>query len=529
MVTGYGSIVRLFVMATALVAGLQLPATAGLLSPEEARGKQIFLTGQSEAGRMIMAHVGRSSLSMPGKAMPCASCHGADGLGRPEGGVVPANIRWTTLSQAAGSSAGSLHERPAYTEATVVRAVAEGIDAGGTKLDVSMPRFEMDRQDMGDLLAYLRRLEHDLDPGLTGEGITLGTIMPQGGTSDSLGKVAAGVMTAYFDEINQQGGIYNRRITLKVIEASTKAQVIEQATTVIEHGEVFALVGPITSGVEQELDRLTEQHGVPLVGPFTQFPRHEDSLQRHTFYLFGGLSMQGTALLDFAANTFKLSPVKLSIVHSRDVQLGSFAEDVRKHAAARNWPAPHVIECPQGPAEMAAVVAQLTAAGTNTVLFLGTESELASFLREGVRRAWAPYVLLPGVSSGASLFTLPAEMNGLVFVAFPNGPDDYSEAGFAEFEGFRQRHQLSHHHLAAQVAAYAAVKVLTEGLKTAGVMLSRDRLINALEQLYEFKTGVTPVLTYGPNRRIGVQGAHVIGVDLTNHRFSAPSHWVAVQ
>jgi len=60
-------------------------------------------------------------------------------------------------------------------------------------------------------------------------------------------------------------------------------------------------------------------------------------------------------------------------------------------------------------------------------------------------------------------------------------------------------------------------------------MLSRDRLINALEQLYEFKTGVTPVLTYGPNRRIGVQGAHVIGVDLTNHRFSAPSHWVAVQ
>ena len=67
---------------------------ASSLSPEEARGKQIFLHGQSEAGRMITARVGRSSTPMPGKTFPCAGCHGSDGRGRPEGGVVPADITW---------------------------------------------------------------------------------------------------------------------------------------------------------------------------------------------------------------------------------------------------------------------------------------------------------------------------------------------------------------------------------------------------------------------------------------------------
>ena len=36
--------------------------------------------------------------------------------------------------------------------------------------------------------------------------------------------------------------------------------------------------------------------------------------------------------------------------------------------------------------------------------------------------------------------------------------------------------------------------------------LSREKMVTALEDLYEFDTGLTPPITYDPNRRIGARG-----------------------
>jgi hypothetical protein len=48
--------------------------------------------------------------------------------------------------------------------------------------------------------------------------------------------------------------------------------------------------------------------------------------------------------------------------------------------------------------------------------------------------------------------------------------------------------------------------------------------VEGLEKLYNFETGVTPPLTYGPNRRIGALGAHIVSVDLGNQRY-VPTGW----
>jgi hypothetical protein len=63
------------------------------------------------------------------------------------------------------------------------------------------------------------------------------------------------------------------------------------------------------------------------------------------------------------------------------------------------------------------------------------------------------------------------------------------------------------------------MQVLEEGLKRAGRDLSRARLADALENLYSFESGVTPTISYGPNRRVGVFGAHIVRVNLTTHSF----------
>ena len=65
-------------------------------------------------------------------------------------------------------------------------------------------------------------------------------------------------------------------------------------------------------------------------------------------------------------------------------------------------------------------------------------------------------------------------------------------------------------HRAMQMAAFAAAEVLVESLSRAGRDLRRARVLEELNELRDFNTGVMPPVTFGPNRRAGVQGALVL-------------------
>lgn len=99
----------------------------------------------------------------------------------------------------------------------------------------------------------------------------------------------------------------------------------------------------------------------------------------------------------------------------------------------------------------------------------------------------------------------------------------------AAFEALHRKHGLSRQHLAVQAAAYAAAKVFVEGLRRAGRALSRAGLVAALEGLSDFETGLTPPVSLGANRRVGVRGAHVLTVDLEARAFRKGATWVAVE
>jgi ABC-type branched-subunit amino acid transport system substrate-binding protein len=98
----------------------------------------------------------------------------------------------------------------------------------------------------------------------------------------------------------------------------------------------------------------------------------------------------------------------------------------------------------------------------------------------------------------------------------------------AEYSQLAEKYKLPQKHLAAQLSAFASAKLLIEGLKRAGKDLSRERLIQVFEGFYEYKTGLTPPITWGPNRRIGAMGAHVVRVDLKGKQFVPASGWVSI-
>ena len=160
------------------------------------------------------------------------------------------------------------------------------------------------------------------------------------------------------------------------------------------------------------------------------------------------------------------------------------------------------------------------------VLFFGDWEAFRALIAEADKAGWRPLVYLPGSSVRQDIWGLPGGFQKRIFLSYPSLPSDRTPSGMKDFIALLERHHLSREDLAARISAYAAARILVEGLKQVGQELSRDKLVTALEKLYDFETGLTPRITYGPNRRVGALGAYIVSVDLERKEFVPLSDWI---
>ena len=513
-------------VATAVLAwATALPAVA--LSPEAKRGQKIFLEGRSVSGVEITAVIGDGGSELPASMMPCGSCHGQDGRGQPEGGISPSNLTWRSLTKPYGADLPNGRRHPPYQEKTLGRAITMGFDPAGNKLHVAMPRYRLSRQDLGDLVAYIRQLGDDRDPGISDEVLTLATLLPTEDTLAPVGEAMAAVLEATFDDVNRAGGIYTRRLELRVEPAP--ADPVERAEALhrlAAAGEAFALVSPFFAGAEAEIGDLD---GIPTVGPYTRRPRVGSPLDPSVFCLLSGDEDLGRALVTFAAGDEEGPGADASDAEAPGTAPRAMviAEDgfeapagaIRARAAELGWPE---VRAPAPP------LTDLEAASldTDTVFLLARGAAQRAFFERAAALDWRPRVYLPGSLAGPEVFDVPPGFAGRIRLAMPNLPAAADPQSLSEFRDLAERHDLPPRHHAAQIAALSAARVLIEGLKQAGRDLSREKLIAALEGISAFRTGLVPPITYGPNQRIGAAGAYVVAVDLDRRTLVPLSGWI---
>jgi ABC-type branched-subunit amino acid transport system substrate-binding protein len=503
------------------------PSHGAPLTPQEEHGRQIYHQGSSPDGAPIHALVGRSGTKVPAGVLVCASCHGEDGLGRPEGGVEPSNVTWTYLTKSYGHQHASGRRHPAFDEASLAAAITDRVDPAGNDLDPAMPGYEMSDRDLAALIAYLKRLEVDLDPGLSETAVRVGTLLPREGRYAPLGQAVAGLLRAYFDEINGAGGIYGRRLELEVADyAADPAVTAANARHLIEEVGVFAVLGAFVLGMEGELFAIFEAERVPQVGPFTLFAEEGAIASDATFFVEPGLPDQARALVDHAARTLHLSPNAVGVVLSPGEAYGAIARAAEAQAESHLWPRPLAVRFAGSRDQAARLVGELKRAGVEALLYFGPSGGLSVFMAEAATAGWTPHLLLSGVLAGRGAFELPLAFDQRVFLAYPRLPSDGSPGGAEDFRRLRDKHGLPDDHRQMQIAAYVAASIFVEGLRRAGRALSRAGLVAALEGLSAFETGLARPVTYGPNRRVGTLGAHVVAVNLKQQSFRPGATWV---
>lgn len=375
---------RIITLALLLLPVLAMAAAAPPDPQRLERGRRIYQEGASPSGSPITAVMGEG-VEVPAASLPCAGCHGRDGKGRPEGGVRPSDLTWTALSKPYGVTHPDGRKHPSYDARLLKRAVSLGLDPAGNPLDATMPRYRMSLQDMEDLVAYLQQLGTGSDPGVTDTAVRVGVPLPPSGPLSGMGESVRAAVTARFEALNRDGGLYGRKLEARFFEAPQPADQRRSWTAdFLDREEIFAGLAGFFAGADAELASLFEEKRVPMVGPFTVHPRETVPLNRYVFYLLPGIEEQEKALIRFAARS--------------------------------GWPEPRRA----GP-------------GADPVLFPGSGPGALVFLQEAGRRGWYPRFLATGAAADGSLFDAPAAFEGKIYLALPTLPSGSGSAREAAF------------------------------------------------------------------------------------------------
>jgi ABC-type branched-subunit amino acid transport system substrate-binding protein len=115
--------------------------------------------------------------------------------------------------------------------------------------------------------------------------------------------------------------------------------------------------------------------------------------------------------------------------------------------------------------------------------------------------------LVPGALGAEALsHDAPAQ----TWIAFAAGQPDVTQDAESEFRALAARYGQGAEGGLSQRQALAAAKILMEALRRAGRDVTRERLVDALETLQDFHTGLIPPVSYSATRRIGSDGAWIV-------------------
>jgi hypothetical protein len=200
------------VVTSVLLLGLVTPLGRAAGASSAFVGESIYQRGVLGSGAALEGSREAGGLHSAGADAACVNCHQRSGLGTTEGRNVIPPITGLYLFHPRATNADELDlpyvegvraDRDPYTDATLARAIREGLDSEGKQLSYLMPRFQVNDSDMVALIEYLKSLDHRREPGVTDKVLHFATIItPDADPVKRQGMLD--VLEHYFDDKNQK-------------------------------------------------------------------------------------------------------------------------------------------------------------------------------------------------------------------------------------------------------------------------------------------------------------------------------------
>jgi hypothetical protein len=516
-------------------------------------GVSIYRRGVLTSGAALEGSRQGGDLRLKGMAAACANCHRRSGLGAAEGGVTipPITGQYLFHSREAATDEAALHyvasvhgNRDPYTDATLARAIREGLDSQGRALGDLMPRFALSDADMAALIDYLKKLGARQVPGVTNTLLHFATIVtPEVDAVKRRGMLD--VLTQYFADKNafpfgpspqmRTSGktmysksmyVANRHWQLHVWELTGPPQHWrEQLEEDFAREPVMAVLSGLGGSHWEPVHDFCEREQVPCLFPNVDVPDVENG-DFYSLYLSNGVLLEAELIARTIGESVKGKPARTIVQVYRAGDSGERASGALTAALHGSGIEMRSYVLPAGRAGQGLSGALRDAARADTLVLWLRPSDLEAL---GEAPATGVTVYVSGLMGGLEQSPLPPNWRPHAQMAYPvDLPDrrvvrvDYPLGWFS----FRHIPVVAEQ---MQADTYLACGVLAETLNHMADVIEPDYLVERIQEILDHRilTGYYPRLTLATGQSLASKGGYLVRFpDATGTRVVAQGEWI---
>jgi branched-chain amino acid transport system substrate-binding protein len=325
-------------------------------------------------------------------------------------------------------------------------------------------------------------------PGVTATEIKLGQTKPYSGPASAYG-IQGKAETAYFQMINDKGGINGRKVNLiSLDDAYSPPKAFEQTRRLVEQDEVAAMFGTLGSPTNSAIKKYLNGRKIPqlfIVAGASAFADPE-----HFPWTIPGIWNYFDEARIYAADILKTTPnAKIAILYANDDAGRDYAAGFKAGLGSQTSQIVSELKYESSDPTVDSQVVALAATGADVFFYQATPKFSAQILRKKHLLGWnaKTYVAVTGSSLTALVPAGLETAQGIISGAYIKDPDDprwANDPGYNEYAAWMDKYLPgANKSEVLYISGFNNAQVMAKVLEQCGNDLSRENILKQATNL----------------------------------------------
>lgn len=350
------------------------------------------------------------------------------------------------------------------------------------------------------------------EQGISDSSILVGTSAPLTGHASYLGHGITG-MNAYFNHINNQGGILGRTIeSIAYDDDYNPPLMISNVQKLIDKDNVFALIGLVGTPTTLTVVNLCQEQQIPMLFPFTGAIELRRPVKKYIFNLRPSYWDECAAAVDYF---IKHGKRRFAVFYQDDAYGLNGRIGVERRLIKYDLDLAAEASYIRGESDVENQVQEIKKYNPDVVVMIGTADPCSAFVRmavgQGMKDVWFSNVSFVG---GQELAKYLLGCKAAVFATqvFPSASD-------TSYPAVRQYRQLMKTFFPktepSQISleGFLNAKLFVEALKRNSNVPDRERLVSTLEDMHEVDIGIGENVNFSRIDHQGLEKVYITRIE----------------
>ena len=249
------------------------------------------------------------------------------------------------------------------------------------------------------------------DPGITSTSILIGGTFPLTGVA-SLYKTIPAAEKAYFDYVNDHGGVNKRKITFNILDdAYDPSKTVPLTQQLVEQDKVFADFGSLGTAPNLSVWSYLNKKKVPQLGIATGDSYWGFSFRKYPWTVAFQPDYPGEGKLYGKYIVKNMPSAKVGVLYQNDAFGKNYYAGLRVGMGAKKSQIVSAQSYDAGQTTLTTQILALKSAGADTLVIFALPTQTIVSLATAAKVGWTPAVFIGNVSANR-LFMLSAASNG---------------------------------------------------------------------------------------------------------------------